>query len=306
MKEVKAKRLLILGLALVCVLMLGALPAGAVGHYPPGGEGVKAGTVPPPGFHYRTYLFYVNSDELMDNNGDKIENGFDINLFVWVNRFVYMTDYKILGANYGMHLLVPFKNTDIEIGAAGIDQTEFGLGDIVIEPLILSWNKPRYDVAFALAAVVPSGDYSADKPASPGKGYWSGQLTLGGTLYLDEARTWTASLLTRTLWNGNQKDTNITPGWEFVAEWGLGKDLKIAKNMILTPGVRGYGYWQLTEDTGPGSSDNKITNYGIGPEINLFILPPTLLQINLAAVFDFGTENDAKASQFVLTITKSF
>ncbi|MBU1277113.1 MAG: transporter [Proteobacteria bacterium] len=301
----KLKQMLISGVLLACVVVLGALPAGAMGHYPPGGEGVRAATVPPPGFHYRTYGVFVNSDKLMDNNGDEMKIGFDLNKFVWVNRFVYITDVKILGADFGVHVLIPTANTNIEIAAAGIDESHCGLGDIVVEPFVLGWHGARYDGSFALAVVLPTGDYDTDNPASPGLGYWTGLLTFGGTYYFDDARTWSASLLNRLTWNSVQEDTNITPGVEWVAEWGVGKDLKASDSLIITPGVRGHVYMQLSEDDGANATDNLSRAFGIGPEINFFWLTH-LLQINFAFVQDFGVENEAECQQFVVTVTKSF
>lgn len=299
------KRTLFLGLGLACLLALAASSVWAMGHYPPGAEGVKAGSVPPPGFHYRTYGVFVRSDKLMDDKGDQINIGFDLNKFVWINRFVWMTGVKLLGADFGVHVLIPSANTNLEIKAAGIDESQFGLGDIVVEPFILGWHGARYDAAFALAAILPTGDYSVDKPASPGLGYWTGLLTFGGTYYFDEAKTWSASILNRLTWNSAQKDTNITPGSEWAAEWGVGKDIKASNSLIVTPGVRGHVYMQLAKDDGPGATDNLSRKYGIGPEINFFWLPQ-LLQLNLAYVKDFGAENEAECDQFVITLTKSF
>ena len=118
--------------------LLGSACAGETGHYVNGVEGIKAGTLPPPGFYYRLYNVFYNADTLMDPDGDELDLGFDVSVYAMANRFVWMTDKKILGANYGANVVIPLVYTDIKISAAGVDDDEFGLGDICVEPFILS------------------------------------------------------------------------------------------------------------------------------------------------------------------------
>ncbi len=157
--------------------------------------------------------------------------------------------------------------------------------------------------------IAPTGEYDLDKPASPGLGYWSGMLTLGGTVYFDEARSWSFSALTRTLVNGEQDDTDVRPGSEFVVEYGLGKEIPINDKLLVRPGISGCAYWQFEDDSddGPGTlADERKESYALGAEINFFWLPPTLFQVNLRALREFGAKNTVQGSQFVLTLTKSW
>ena len=62
-----------------------ALAATSGTHYPFGGEGVLAATVPPPGFHYRIYNTFYNPDTYKDNNGDEAPIGFDLDVFATVH-----------------------------------------------------------------------------------------------------------------------------------------------------------------------------------------------------------------------------
>jgi len=46
---------------------MGILSGTAFGEsYPNGAEGIKAGTLPPPGFYYKMYNAYVTSDKMLD------------------------------------------------------------------------------------------------------------------------------------------------------------------------------------------------------------------------------------------------
>jgi hypothetical protein len=284
-----------------------ALPAGAAGgHYVPGVEGVMAATVPPPGFHYRMYSVFLDSDTLTDAGGDKQDIGFDLKVFAQVHRFVLITNKKIFGAQYGMDFLVPIAATDFNINALDLHDAEIGLGDITFEPLILSWHGSRWDYALAWGVNFPTGEYDQNEPASPGHGYFSSIFTAGGTYYFDEQKSWSASLLSRTLNYGEQDDTKITPGWESLVEWGIGKQFPVSNGLLIRPGLCGYGYWQLGEDSGPGSTNAKGRNFAIGAEINLFWIPPHLIQANLRVLQDVETKDEAEATKVVFTLTKSF
>jgi hypothetical protein len=288
---------------LVGVLFGTAFAAQETGHYVNGVEGIKAGTVPPPGFYYRLYNVFYNADELMDPDGDEIPVDFDLSVYAMVNRFVWVTNKTILGANYFMDVIIPLINTDIEIGA-GIDDSKFGVGDINIEPFGLSWHEPRYDASFGLSVFIPTGEYDETDFASPGKDMWTGMLTLGGTYYFDAGKTWSASILCRYETHSEKSETNVTPGDDFHFEWGIGKTL--AK--VWDVGLTGYCHWQVTDDSGSGVTWDKSDHdrvYAVGPEVSTFI-PPAKLFLSLRSQWEFGAEDRPEGNCTSLTLTKIF
>lgn len=291
-------------LCLVGVLLDSAF-AGETGHYVNGVEGIKAATLPPAGSKcYRMYHVFYNADTLMDPDGNELEIGFDVNVYALVNRFVWITNQKILGADFGFDVIIPLIYTDIKISALGVDDDQFGLGDIAVEPFILSWHGPRYDASFALAAYIPTGDYDMNEPASPGKDFWTGMITLGGTVYFDAARTWSASILSRYEIHSEKDDTDVTPGNDFHFEWGIGKTL--AK--IWDVGLTGYCQWQVTDDSGSGvwwdKSDHDSV-YAVGPEVVVFI-PPATLFVSLRSQWEFEAVDRPEGNVTTLTLTKVF
>ena len=294
-------------LASVFLLLGPASHLQAAGNgYTPGLEGVMGASVPPPGVHYRMYNAYVESDTLTDADGDELPIGFDLKVFAQAHRFVYITQTKLLGAEYGMSLIVPIISTDFSIKALGLEDAEIGLGDLFVEPLILSWHGQTYDAALAFGVNLPTGDFDQAEPASSGTGTTSYMMTLGGTYYLDADKAWSVSALSRTLFYGEQDQTDVTPGWEFIVDWGVGKQFPLSPGLLVRPGLCGYSYWQMGTDSGPGTDDDKGKNYAIGAEVNLFWLPPHLYQGNLRILKDFGTEDEAETTKVILTLTKSF
>lgn len=280
-------------------VLFGTAFAQETGHYVNGVEGIKAATLPPPGFYYRLYNVFYNADEVMDPDGDESPADFEVSVYAMVNRFVWITDKKILGADFGADVIIPLIYTDIEIKGTPVDDDQFGLGDICIEPFVLSWHAPRHDASFGLAVYVPTGD--TGDPASPGKDMWTGMLTLGGTYYLDAEKTWSASILARYETHSEKDETNVTPGDDFHFEWGIGKTL--AK--VWDVGLTGYCHWQVTDDSGSGVTSDHDRVYAIGPEVSTFI-PPAKLFLSLRSQWEFGAEDRSEGNVTTLTLTKIF
>jgi hypothetical protein len=295
--------LMFCGLGLAGTLF-GTAFAQTTGHYVNGVEGIKAATLPPPGFYYRLYNVFYNADELKDPDGDELDVGFDVSVYAMVNRFIWITNKKILGADFGADIIIPLVYTDIEIKAWGVEDNEFGLGDIFIEPFVLSWHGPRYDASFGLGAYVPTGEYDKDEPASPGRDMWTGMITLGGTYYFDAQKTWSASILSRYEIHSEKDETDVTLGDDFHFEWGIGKTL--AK--IWDVGLTGYCHWQVTDDSGSDVSWDKSDHdkvYAIGPEVSV-IIPPAKLFVSLRSQWEFDAEDRSEGNVTTLTLTKVF
>jgi len=274
-------------------------------RYVPGALGINSAVLPPPGFHYVSYNMFYNADTLKDNSGNSQDIGFDIGVYAEVNHFVYVTDYKLLGGDFGIDALVPLVYTDLQIDAAGVDEDEFGIGDITLEPFCLIWHGARYDAGYGLALITPTGD--TDNAASPGKGYYSIMNTAGVNLYADEARSWSFSVMTRWLYNFEDPDTDVTDGAEVVAEYGIGKSLPIAENLIFRTGVAGYSALQLTDDDGPGTdSDEQRQVHAVGPDVFFMWLGPIPLQLEMRYMFEYGAESYSEGQTATVTLRASF
>jgi len=279
------------------------------GHYTPGALGINAASLPPKGFHYTMYNIFYSADKVMDDKGKKDPNfGIDVSVYAMANQFTYMTDFKILGGDYGFDFIIPLVRTDVSVDIVTPDihggDDSFELGDICIEPFLLSWHTPRLDVTFGLGFYAPTADH--DELASPGFGYWSFMETLGATYYFDDARTASFSVLTRWLQNTEEDDTDLTYGADVVAEYGLAKAFPIEKTAIFTAGVAGYTYAQIADDSGTGATDDRFFGNAIGPEVRYMVFKPFPIQISARYLFEYGVENETEGDNACLTLIGSF
>lgn len=286
--------------SLLLIVALMALPSLVqaqpivAGHYPAGAEGIKGASLPPPGVYFRDYNFFYFADNFKD-----LGVPFDIFAYINAPRVIWMTDVKILGANYGMDLIVPFAYLDWKLGTR---DSYFGLGDIQIEPLLLSWHFKQFDLAGGYAVWAPTGDYSRNRPDFVSKGFWSHMLTLGGTWYPDEQKTWAISLLNRYEICHEQEQTHTDPGQVYTIEWGFSKSL----SKTVDVGLIGYYQQQVTEDTGPNKFSDKLDRkVGVGPEISA-VCPKLGLITSLRYAYEFGAVERPEGHLVTLTLTKRF
>jgi hypothetical protein len=277
-------------------------------QYISGVEGLKGGSLPPPGFYWRMYNAYYRADDLKDAAGDNVPIDFDIDVYAMANRLLWVSDIKLLGGNYFASAIIPFVNTDVAITIPGspvvIADDRFGLGDVDIDFFNLVWRGRQWEAGFGLSFFAPTGKYSPQEPASPGKGMWSGMATLAGTYYMDTDKTWAASVLGRYEIHGEQDDRNVTYGDDLHFEWGVSKTLA----RILDIGLCGYCQWQTTDDHGSDVTwDRDVHDRGVavGPEVSAFI-PPAGAIVSLRTQWELAVRDRTEGHMSCLTITKFF
>lgn len=288
------------------LLSLGASNQAAdfVGNYPIGVEGLKGGTLPPPGFYLRDYNLFYFSERLNNRYGDEVPISFEAFGYANAVRPIWITDWSLLGGAYGMDVLVPFIYKDVKAGAAS--DSNFNIGDTFVEPITLSWHWDKADLGVGYGFWAPTGDYSATQMVNTGQGFWGHMFTLGATVYADAAKTWAFSALARYEINHEHEDFKLTPGNALSLEWGINKTF--AK--FYDVGVVGYWQQQTTKDsgTGPGgaaASTALDSVVGIGPEINV-LWPKLKLFTSLRYNYELMSESRPQGHTVTLTLTKMF
>ncbi len=292
----KGHQQLMYGAALLAASSLISSAAFAVnGHYVPGIEGMGGPSVPPPGTYYRGYLVHYDIDKLTTDKGKSVPGSNKGKVTALANRFIHITEKKFLGADYGFEAIIPVQHTSLDFKAAGVDSSKSGVGDVFLGPVVLGWHGPQWDSVFAAGLWFDTG--STSQPASPGLGYKSLMLTLGGTYYVDTAKSWSLSALSRYEINGNKKGLN--QGDSFLVEWAAGKRLDNGIEL----GVIGYNGWQL--DNNQTQSNAKIEKHAVGIESGYF-WGNLGFGFKAAYLGEYKTKNSTEGDLFRLQFTKAF
>ena len=272
------------------------------GHYPAGVEGIKGGSLPPPGVYLRDYNLIYVANRFPDGPPNP-----DVFAYVQAPRLIWITDWKVLGGYYGMDALFPFYygNVQFDTPPSGrMKDDTFTLGDIFVEPITLSWHWKQFDLGVGYGFWTPNGDYDKDgtRPSRLlGKGFWTHMFTAGGTWYVDEERTWAVSLLNRYEIHMDKEDTDWAAGDTYTIEWGISKSL----SKTIEVGVIGYYQTQVTDYTGANHPDISDHVVAIGPEISTFC-PKLGIFTSLRYAYEAEAKERPQGHTVTLTLTKRF
>jgi len=267
------------------------------GAYPNGAEGFMTGAVPPPGQYLVNYMLYYRARDLMDGSGNAMDVPFDLQVYAEVARFVNVTDIKILGANWAQHVFLPVMYIDAET-PGGSDEV-FGLYDIIVDPLILSWHTPTLHWALGLDVFVPVGRYDENDVVNVGRNYWTFEPVAAVT-YRNKAG-YEASAKVMYDINLENDDTDYDSGDELHIDYTVGKYFG-----PLGVGAGGFFYKQITDDDGmimtPGGpvdagvlNGNKGQQWAIGPQLTY---AHKGMFFTLKYQHEFETENKPEGDRF--------
>jgi hypothetical protein len=246
-----------------------------------GAMGLQSGTQTPentlsvyvPGYFY-------SASSLRNANGDKSIANPDLNMFITGVGATYVSDFKILGANYGATVLLAFASNRIQ-GNTLDSKSPFALTDTYIVPVQLGWHNKRADFVFSYQIYLPTGKFDMGASDNSGLGMFMNEFSAGTTLFFNDKKTFHFSALASYEINGKKKDTDIKTGDILSIEGGLGKTFymmnteKTAPKGILNAGLIYYLQYKVTNDQIPvpvfGTIEtDKDRVGGIGAEINYF------------------------------------
>jgi hypothetical protein len=231
--------------------------------YPNGAESISVAQLPPPGTYALTYTNYYTAGRVNDGNGDSVVPGFSLDAFANIARIVHVTDRKILGATFAVQAFVPV--VDLTVHAAGARQHKFGLGDMIVNPFILGWNRGNWNFIATMDTFVPTGLYNRDDLANIGRNYWTFEPVLA-TTYADPKGGPEFSAKLMYDFNTKNKATDYKSGQEFHV------DAAAAYNFNpMTIGITAYYYEQTTDDRlsglRVGLDGNRGKAFAAGPLI---------------------------------------
>jgi hypothetical protein len=262
------KRLLA-GVLLVLVLVPLVASATELGltAYPNGIENFNCGAFPPPGLYFQNYMLFYKADHF--KGGPPNPRAF---IFAEVLRLIYSSEFKILGANWGTHLVVPLVYTDLNSSFNGVtiaNNWDFGFANTAFDPIILAWHFGDFHVTGAFEILFP-GNYDRNNPASPSRNYFTFQPILG----LSYMPKWGLGLNIKMMYDiptRNNAPLTITGARDYyhsgqAFHFDYCVDYEVLPKLRI--GAAGYYYWQTTGD----SVDNVNVgfhgrSFAIGPAI---------------------------------------
>jgi hypothetical protein len=285
-----------------------------------GDMGVRSGTQPEPGLYVSAIYYRYKTDTIKDGQGNRLqldptgEGRQTIN--AGMPLVYYVTSKKLFGANIGMMAVLPVANGALEAPGLGLSETAgAGLSDLYVQPLQLGWHTKRADFVSGIGFFAPTGRYSAGADDNLGKGMWSYEVSGGGTVYLDSART--LSIATTAFWETHSKKdgelhvqdvtlTNIRVGQLMTLEGGVGKTFLHGAASI---GAAYYAQWKVTaDDLGmPGGDGLPVRHrvWGVGPDVTIPIATKTQLLslINVRYLWEGGARVKTQGQTFMVTTT---
>lgn len=243
-----------------------------------GAMGIQSGSQAPVqslSLYLPRYLY--NTSSLRNADGDKSTANPDLNMFLSGLVDSYVTDFKILGANYGAGILLPFTSNTIQ-GNFIDSKSSFAFSDIYLQPLQLGWHFKKSDFVFSYQVFLPAGKYKMEGDNNSGLGTIINEFSAGTTLFFNETKTIHFSVLGSYEMNGKKKNTEIKTGDILSLEGGVGKTFyvlnkeKTAPKAFVNAGLIYYLQYKVSSDKIP--IDNLILRpekdkiYALGAEIN--------------------------------------
>jgi hypothetical protein len=223
---------------------------GASSNMTLGATSFQTPVIPGPGFYYSNYVNYYHANRLNDGDGNSLVPDFGVDVWVDYNQFVYVPPVELGDLTFAVGAVVPFASIRQDAGGAISDSK--GLADIILQPLIIGWQKDYFHAILVQGVVAPTGAYDPSSDVNVGRNTWQyqPQLSLG---YIDPDGieiTATMSYIT----SGTNKDPmNFfanTTGSPYRSGDEIGVDFAVGYN--FTPnfelGLTGYYYQQLSAD----------------------------------------------------------
>lgn len=297
----KSVNVLLIVLAALCILCMTQKDVAAteqgLGAYQNGAECFMAGAVPPPGTYFINYFLFYTADEFKIKDGPDFPR-FDAKVTADVLRLIHVTKHQIFGGFWGMHVFLPFVNVDLK--TPGGNDTKFGIGDIIVDPFILSWHTKNWHFATGLDVYIPTGAYDKDDMANIGRNYWTFEPVAAFTYVSDSGFEVSSKFMYD--FNTENNDKDYLSGQEFHFDYLVGYNIK-----PWGIGLSGYYYKQITNDRQSGEkvepAGNKGQVFAMGPSIKYDYKNMTF---NLKYQREMAVENKPEGDRFWFKFVYAF
>ena len=235
-----------------------------------GDAGVKAGSQAPPGAYVAVPLWFYSADAVKDRDGNEILTG-NLDAAVFGVALNVVTTKKVLGANYGFLVVLPWANNRVQ-GADDFDSNPgSGLTDMYVQPISLGWTTPRADFTAAYGLFLPTGRYEDGANDNTGLGMVGQEILFGTTIYLNTQRSLHVATAATFDFFSEKKDSETKVGNILNLEGGFGADF-LKGGLVV--GLAYYGSFKLTDDQFDSRLVSRLIRdknrvWGLGPEFTL-------------------------------------
>ena len=284
------------------------------GHNTLGDFGLMSGSQPAPGFYATGFYYRYGTSKVSNRNGERVsfspEEPGEITVNALAGLLWYVSDVKILGANYGVVAVAQFANAALEASIFGLEQTTgVSLGDLYLQPINLGWHTNHADFTAGVGLFMPSGRYEQDGSDNVGLGMWSFELYAGTTVFFDEEKSWHLATTAFYETHTEKKDSDIEVGDILSLEGGFGKAFFEG---AINVGIAYYAQWKITNDNfgidlehlaGPFIGKHKV--FGVGPEFTVPIATTSKLisLVNVRLLWEFGARTKTQGMTLAVTAT---
>ncbi|AWK03783.1 hypothetical protein HYN56_05900 [Flavobacterium crocinum] len=280
-----------------------------------GAMGLQSGTQAPENtvsVYVPAYIYTANC--LRNGDGDNIGNP-DLTMFITGVGANYVSDFKILGANYGATILLAGASNTIQ-GSYIDSKSNFAFTDMYVQPIQLGWHNKKADFVFSYQMYIPTGKYELGGSDNSGLGMFMNEFSAGTTLFFNEKKTFHFSALAAYEINGKKKDTDIKTGDILSIEGGIGKTFycmnaeKTAPKGILNAGLIYYFQYKVSDDKIPVGSfltlePDKDHVSALGAEVN-YLHIGCMTQAGFRWVSELGAVNRFQGNTFFITLAHVF
>ncbi len=297
----------ILVLATVLSSAVPLAQAGEIGHFNGGVMNIRDYFVPAePGAYGVVYNYYYFTDRLNNRNGDKVGSvdigpvpadvKVNLDMYVLVPAFIWVSSCDILGARYGGYIAPSFANNSLEgelsianrVGGT-LNNSSFGMGDLYVQPVWLDWGFHHWDFSLAYGFYAPVGKYDTRTFTLPGRditveskdniglGFWTQQAQAGIAWYPMTNKATAVTIVGTYEYNSDKRDIDLQPGQMLTLNWGISQYLPLSKshNLLLEAGPAGYNSWQITDTTGSDARNGGARSrvHGVGGQLGITYVP---------------------------------
>jgi len=275
--------------------------------YMPGSSMYTGAIIPPiSGVFGELISNYTRYRKNNDQNGNDSGEPLNVDAYSLTFRGLWVTDTQLFGSKLSHAIIVPVVYSEGTVPSAdpsGADGDNFSQGDIILSPFIFNWDLGNnYAVSTGLDISIPVGRYDKNDPINIGRNYWSFQPVMGFSYKDPEG--FEAHILSRLMFNTENKDTDYRTGTEFNADISLGYNINKFRF-----GVHGYIYKQLTDDEWADGENIYLPDgfkseaIGFGPSIAYQVGPAEVLFV---WINDFESKNRGQGDQFYGKINFKF